>query len=135
MKGHDYAETSALRAYEDESQQQQPTSQLPRLPSERQVIANQLNTRQWLTNVKSWLTWPLIATGLSNTPCMPSIADCGGFMIGVPNMEPNTPPLLIVNVPPSMSSIAKVPLRAWGGEKKYVCAIVFRIKEINVLYL
>lgn len=46
MKGHDYAETSALRAYEDESQQQQPTSQLPRLPSERQVIANQLNTRQ-----------------------------------------------------------------------------------------
>ena len=28
-------------------------------------------------------------------------------MIGVPNIEPNTPPLLIVKVPPSMSSMAR----------------------------
>ena len=32
--------------------------------------------------------------------------------MGVPNIEPNTPPLEIENVPPSMSSIAKVPARA-----------------------
>lgn len=30
-------------------------------------------------------------------------------MIGVPNIEPNTPPLLIVKVPPSISSTAKEP--------------------------
>ena len=28
-------------------------------------------------------------------------------MIGVPNIEPKTPPLLIVKVPPSMSSMAR----------------------------
>lgn len=33
-------------------------------------------------------------------------------MIGVPNMEPKTPPLLMVKVPPSMSSMASVPARA-----------------------
>ncbi|TNN76313.1 hypothetical protein EYF80_013392 [Liparis tanakae] len=32
-------------------------------------------------------------------PCMPRIADCGGLMIGVPNMDPNTPPLLMRRVP------------------------------------
>jgi hypothetical protein len=28
--------------------------------------------------------------------CTPRIADCGGLMIGVDSIEPNTPPLLIV---------------------------------------
>lgn len=39
-------------------------------------------------------------------------------MMGVPNMEPNTPPLLMVNVPPSMSSTASSFLRACKGKKK-----------------
>ena len=44
-------------------------------------------------------TWPFLTTGLSKTPCMPRIADWGGLIIGVPNREPNTPPLLkVVNV-------------------------------------
>jgi len=46
-------------------------------------------------------------------PCMPKIADCGGLIIGVPNMDPNTPPLLMVKVPPSMSSTASSFLRAY----------------------
>ena len=58
-------------------------------------------------------TFPPMATGLSKMPCMPRMADWGGLMMGVPNMEPNTPPLLMVNVPPSMSSIARVPDRAY----------------------
>ncbi len=40
-------------------------------------------------------TLPLTATGRSNIPCMPRMADCGGLIIGVPNKEPNTPPLLM----------------------------------------
>ena len=36
---------------------------------------------------------------------MPKMADCGGFILGVPNIDPNTPPFEIVNVPPVMSSI------------------------------
>lgn len=47
------------------------------------------------TNATKMLhTLPLTATGRSNIPCMPSIADCGRLIIGVPNNEPNTPPLL-----------------------------------------
>lgn len=57
-------------------------------------------------------TLPFTATGRSNIPCMPRIADCGGLMIGVPNNEPKTPPLLMVNVPPSISSIASEPFFA-----------------------
>lgn len=34
-------------------------------------------------------------------------------MMGVPNREPNTPPLLMVKVPPSMSSTASSFLRAY----------------------
>ena len=59
-------------------------------------------------------TLPAIATGRSKVACMPSMADCGGLMIGVPNIDPNTPPLDIVKVPPSMSSIARLPSLAWG---------------------
>ena len=34
--------------------------------------------------------------------------------MGVPNMDPNTPPLLMVKVPPSMSSTASSFLRAYS---------------------
>ena len=54
-------------------------------------------------------TFPSTATGRSNVACMPRIADWGGLIIGVPNRDPNTPPLEMVKVPPSISSIAKVP--------------------------
>ncbi|KAH3858902.1 hypothetical protein DPMN_101546 [Dreissena polymorpha] len=57
-------------------------------------------------------TLPLTATGRSKIPCMPKMADWGGLMIGVPNMEPKTPPLEMVKVPPSMSSTARSPARA-----------------------
>jgi len=62
---------------------------------------------------------PLTAIGRSNIPCIPSIADCGGLIIGVPNNEPNTPPLLIVNVPPSISSIAREPFFAYEKENVF----------------
>lgn len=63
---------------------------------------------------RRWIpTLPPTATGRSKMPCMPKIADCGGLIIGVPNMDPNTPPLLMVKVPPSMSSTASSFLRAY----------------------
>ena len=40
---------------------------------------------------------------------MPKTPDCGKFKIGVDNIEPYTPPLLIVNVPPCRSSIVIFP--------------------------
>ena len=43
-------------------------------------------------------TWPFLTTGLSKTPCMPRMADWGGLMMGVPNKEPNTPPLLHLKI-------------------------------------
>ena len=52
---------------------------------------------------------PLITTGRCTMLCMPRMADCGGLMIGVPLRDPNTPPLLIVNVPPVISSMERVP--------------------------
>ena len=57
-------------------------------------------------------TFPFTATGLSKIACIPRMADCGGLMMGVPNIEPNTPPFDIENVPPSMSSIARFPALA-----------------------
>ena len=39
-------------------------------------------------------------------------------MIGVPIMEPNTPPLEIVNVPPSISSIASSFALAFATKNK-----------------
>lgn len=62
-------------------------------------------------------TFPFIATGLSTMACMPRMADWGGLIMGVPIMEPNTPPLEMVNVPPSMSSIASSFARAWRQKK------------------
>ncbi len=32
------------------------------------------------------------------------MADCGGLMIGVESIDPNTPPLVMVKVPPVISS-------------------------------
>ncbi len=43
---------------------------------------------------------------------MPRIALCGMFRIGVESSEPNTPPLVIVNVPPVSSSSVIEPSRA-----------------------
>ena len=40
---------------------------------------------------------------------MPSTADCGGLMIGVDSIEPNTPPLEIEKVPPVSSSMPSLP--------------------------
>ncbi|KAG7259795.1 hypothetical protein CRUP_001223 [Coryphaenoides rupestris] len=53
-------------------------------------------------------------------PCMPKMADCGGLMMGVPNSEPNTPPLLMVNVPPSMSSTASCALMVLSMSAKFM---------------
>jgi hypothetical protein len=64
-------------------------------------------------------TLPFTAIGRSNIPCIPRIADCGGLIIGVPNNEPNTPPLLIVNVPPSISSIESEPFFAYENENVF----------------
>src|SRR5690606_5970022 len=40
--------------------------------------------------------------------CIPNIADCGALMIGVDIIEPKIPPLVIVNVPPVISSIVNL---------------------------
>jgi hypothetical protein len=54
--------------------------------------------------------------------------DCGGLMIGVDSMEPNTPPLLIVNVPPVSSSTSACPsLRALAES-----AICFSMSAIDI---
>ena len=45
--------------------------------------------------------------------CMPNMADWGILIMGVPNNDPNTPPLEIVKVPPVMSSRASAPSLAW----------------------
>jgi hypothetical protein len=73
------------------------------------------------------LTSPFTATGRSKIPCMPKIADWGGLMIGVPMSDPNTPPLLIVKVPPSMSSIASSPFLA------YIRQIIWKIATSDQL--
>lgn len=41
--------------------------------------------------------------------CIPKMADCGRLMMGIDNREPNTPPLLIVNVPPCISACVSLP--------------------------
>src|SRR5690606_14098382 len=54
-------------------------------------------------------TCPFTATGLSMILCIPKIPDCGGLIIGVDNIEPKTPPLVMVNVPPVISSTVILP--------------------------
>jgi hypothetical protein len=41
---------------------------------------------------------------------------CGGLRIGVLSIEPNTPPLVMVNVPPRRSSSVSVPSLGAPGE-------------------
>ena len=47
---------------------------------------------------------------------MPRMPDCGGLMIGVASSEPNTPPLVIVNVPPESSCSDKFAVARRRGE-------------------
>jgi hypothetical protein len=54
-----------------------------------------------------------MATGRGLMECMPRMADWGGLMIGVPIMLPNTPPLEMVKVPPAMSSMVMLSVRAF----------------------
>ncbi len=44
--------------------------------------------------------------------CMPRMALCGGLRMGVLSMLPNTPPLVMVKVPPVISSMLSLPSRA-----------------------
>jgi hypothetical protein len=53
--------------------------------------------------------------------CMPRMADWGGLMMGVDSMEPYTPPLLMVKVPPAMSSMEMVPSRAFLPSRLMFC--------------
>ena len=41
------------------------------------------------------------------------MADCGELMIGVDSIEPKIPPLVMVKVPPVISSIESLPSRAF----------------------
>ena len=68
---------------------------------------------------------PLTAIGLSTMLCIPRTPDWGGFNIGVDNIEPYTPPLLIVNVPPCKSSIDKEPLFALSDKANGKILILF----------
>jgi hypothetical protein len=45
---------------------------------------------------------------------MPRMPLCGGFRIGVDSIDPNTPPLVMVKVPPVSSSMEMVPSRAFS---------------------
>ena len=110
------AETLRLK---DESDQESHVMFSPKLTHTIATIAVQLSERLHVGDSVP-LTLPLIATGLSKIPCIPRMADWGGLMMGVPNREPNTPPLLMVNVPPSMSSIAKLPLFACADHNTVV---------------
>ena len=49
--------------------------------------------------------------------CIPKIPLCGGLIIGVDNIDPNTPPLVIVNVPPVISSTVICPSRARNAKR------------------
>lgn len=63
--------------------------------------------------------FPSTTTGLSLIACRPSTAVCGRLMIGVPIIDPNTPPLEMVKVPPAMSSIESLPSRAYHRSACY----------------
>lgn len=71
---------------------------------------------------KSWFkcsspTWSFTTTGLFFMVCIPNIALWGWLIMGVPNRDPKTPPLLMENVPPSISSIANMFFFAFQNEK------------------
>ena len=54
------------------------------------------------------ITWPFTAMGLSSILCIPRIALCGILMMGVLIIEPKIPPLVMVKVPPVISSIVNL---------------------------
>lgn len=58
-------------------------------------------------------TLPFTAIGRSLIAWRPNTAVCGRLMIGVPIIEPKTPPLLIVKLPPAISSMVSLLSRAW----------------------
>jgi hypothetical protein len=51
------------------------------------------------------------------------MALCGGLMMGVPNRLPYTPPLLMVKVPPAISSMDSSPSRALRPRSEIVCSM------------
>ena len=53
-------------------------------------------------------TCPFKAIGLSSILCIPRIADWGILIIGVLINDPNTPPLVIVKVPPVSYSVVSL---------------------------
>ncbi len=63
-------------------------------------------------------TLPLIATGLSLIAWRPRTPVWGRLMIGVPISEPKTPPLLMVKVPPAMSSMVNLLSRAYSCQQQ-----------------
>ena len=50
--------------------------------------------------------------------CIPKIAVCGAFNIGVDSNDPKTPPLEIVNVPPCISAIESFPFLALSEKSR-----------------
>lgn len=73
-----------------------------------QIIRKHLSRNISLISV--WYTSFLIATGLCIMACIPRMADCGRLMMGIDSREPNTPPLLMVKVPPCMSLGRSLPV-------------------------
>jgi hypothetical protein len=53
--------------------------------------------------------------------CTPRIADCGGLMIGVDSIEPNTPPLVIEKVPPVQVLQAELAVAGAFLPKSAIC--------------
>ena len=58
-------------------------------------------------------TWPFCATGRGWIAWSPRMPTCGGLRIGVLRSDPNTPPLVMVNVPPFRSASESVPFSAF----------------------
>ena len=71
---------------------------------------------------------PFSTIGLSTMLCIPKTPDCGKFKIGVESIDPYTPPLLIVNVPPCRSSIVSFPSFAFSE----INFIFFSISEKDI---
>ena len=65
--------------------------------------------------------WSFLTTGLLMIACIPNIADYGALMIGVPIRLPNTPPLEMVNVPPTISSVVILPYLPLSAKSIRVC--------------
>ena len=59
--------------------------------------------------------------------CIPKIADCGGLIIGVDNMEPKIPPFVIVKVPPVISSIFNLPSLAFIARSFILFSILSKV--------